>query len=398
MAFQREEIHDIHQYLEATSEPTQLLSHFVVLEEDTALDAETTHRGEVVQALALGRHLFAQQASSNEADPTSLRRDAPEFGGAMEIGLVRGLEGDGWTTSGLRIPLAKEYETPIVVVEYTRDADGDEGVLRLDGVSPRGFYLRFQPYNEYAGETASQKDIFYMVVDTGVQQAAGLTVEAGKDYTAYHVADDQWLPVSYRGAFTAPPKTYATLNTTRCSELLWAIKRNETADGMELTQAGGIATYEYCFLQVDPEAGWNDIGWMALERGEGVTVDGRTLRVTDQGVEVVYEDEPPRAPDARFEWSPRSAAAGTLVQFTDTSSGLPSSWSWSFGDGTSSNQPSPTHAYDEPGFYQVNLAVSNAIGVDMTSRVIEVTEPSDVIMSDDFESGGLSAWSSASPP
>jgi PGF-pre-PGF domain-containing protein len=48
------------------------------------------------------------------------------------------------------------------------------------------------------------------------------------------------------------------------------------------------------------------------------------------------------------------------VAFTDTSTGLPTSWSWDFGDGATSTEQNPTHTYSSAGTYTVKLTVSNA--------------------------------------
>ena len=63
---------------------------------------------------------------------------------------------------------------------------------------------------------------------------------------------------------------------------------------------------------------------------------------------------------ASFTASPTSGAAPLAVSFTDTSSGQPTSWSWAFGDGTTSTAQNPTHAYSAPGNYSVTLVASNA--------------------------------------
>ncbi len=56
-----------------------------------------------------------------------------------------------------------------------------------------------------------------------------------------------------------------------------------------------------------------------------------------------------------------TVCAGTNVQFIDASSGNPGPavWSWSFGDGGTSNQQSPSHIYANPGTYTVKLVVSD---------------------------------------
>ena len=55
------------------------------------------------------------------------------------------------------------------------------------------------------------------------------------------------------------------------------------------------------------------------------------------------------APTASFSASTVNPAAGSLVQFSDTSGGTPTSWSWDFGDGTSSSERNPTHVYAAAG-------------------------------------------------
>ncbi len=50
------------------------------------------------------------------------------------------------------------------------------------------------------------------------------------------------------------------------------------------------------------------------------------------------------------------------VQFTDESSGYPTSWTWDFGDGQSSNQQNPTHSYTTEGIYDVSLTITNSFG------------------------------------
>ncbi|NJD19328.1 MAG: PKD domain-containing protein, partial [Gemmatimonadetes bacterium] len=54
-------------------------------------------------------------------------------------------------------------------------------------------------------------------------------------------------------------------------------------------------------------------------------------------------------PTAAFSASPASPTAGQTVTFTDQSTGSPTSWSWSFGDGGTSTTQSPTHAFGAAG-------------------------------------------------
>jgi PKD repeat protein len=65
---------------------------------------------------------------------------------------------------------------------------------------------------------------------------------------------------------------------------------------------------------------------------------------------------------ASFTTSPSSGPAPLAVQFTDTSTGGPTGWSWTFGDGTTSNLQSPSHSYPAEGSYTATLTVTGASG------------------------------------
>lgn len=74
------------------------------------------------------------------------------------------------------------------------------------------------------------------------------------------------------------------------------------------------------------------------------------------------------APQAAFTFTP----SGLQVNFVDRSTGSPTSWSWNFGDNTSSSQQNPIKVYQSPGTYTVTLVVRNAAGSTSTSQVVTV--------------------------
>ncbi len=82
-----------------------------------------------------------------------------------------------------------------------------------------------------------------------------------------------------------------------------------------------------------------------------------------------------QSPDASFTWSPGEPTAGDLVQFTDTSTENPTSWSWSFGDDSSSTNADPSHTYTTAGTYVVTLVVSNEAGTDSISQNVTIAAP-----------------------
>jgi len=77
-------------------------------------------------------------------------------------------------------------------------------------------------------------------------------------------------------------------------------------------------------------------------------------------------------PIAVFSASPTSGNAPMKVNFTDKSTGSPTSWNWNFGDGANSTQQNPEHTYSTEGNYTVNLTVSKANGMDTKSSEIIV--------------------------
>jgi len=67
-------------------------------------------------------------------------------------------------------------------------------------------------------------------------------------------------------------------------------------------------------------------------------------------------------PVADFSATPTSGKAPLTVEFTDNSTGIPTTWKWSFGDGTTSREKNPEHQYLQGGNYKVILTVSNVAG------------------------------------
>lgn len=66
-----------------------------------------------------------------------------------------------------------------------------------------------------------------------------------------------------------------------------------------------------------------------------------------------------------FTATPVNPHVGQDIQFTDASTVLMGnlvSWTWNFGDNTSSSERNPVHAYDAVGAYQVNLTVFDGAG------------------------------------
>ncbi|HXQ93864.1 MAG TPA: PKD domain-containing protein, partial [Thermoplasmata archaeon] len=96
--------------------------------------------------------------------------------------------------------------------------------------------------------------------------------------------------------------------------------------------------------------------------------DAHGLQGNASLTETVHSD-----PSATFLWSRASVDVGQLVYLNGSvANGTgPFQWNWSFGDGTYAAQSEATHAYAAPNGYEVQLVVTDALGVTATFRAAE---------------------------
>jgi S-layer protein (TIGR01567 family) len=82
------------------------------------------------------------------------------------------------------------------------------------------------------------------------------------------------------------------------------------------------------------------------------------------------------SPDASFDINvtDNEGSVPLIVQFNDTSTNNPTSWSWDFNDdGTEdSDEENPVHTFDSVGTYNVTLTVENGVGSDTATETITV--------------------------
>lgn len=112
--------------------------------------------------------------------------------------------------------------------------------------------------------------------------------------------------------------------------------------------------------------------------GSDTTMPGTIITVTQT---------PPSPPVASFTATPSSGTAPLHVQFNDTSTGNPTMWNWSYGDGsawfntTNPLQRNVSHQYLTTGSYLATLVVGNSGGTSTANRTIQVTYPAPTIAS-----------------
>ncbi|MCK5855945.1 MAG: PKD domain-containing protein [Bacteroidales bacterium] len=109
---------------------------------------------------------------------------------------------------------------------------------------------------------------------------------------------------------------------------------------------------------------------------------------------------------ASFYSVPDTSNTNTIM-FFDLSTGNPTSWSWDFGDGNTSNLQSPTHTYASTGTYNVTLTIASALCSNSTTNTIVVSSGGacqsafsyaatptnqNIIQFTDISTGGPTSW------
>jgi len=148
-----------------------------------------------------------------------------------------------------------------------------------------------------------------------------------------------------------------------------------TFTNIQFSCKGDVITFNASTTNaVGPQYSWNfDDGTTAPYSYNPITTHSYTadnlyhvtLTVKDtNGCTNIYSDTVLiLKPQANFDTSIISTGCkNTNVSFQDLSSGYPSSWQWSFGDGGTSSFQNVTHQYTTPGTYTVTLIVTNAGG------------------------------------
>ena len=136
---------------------------------------------------------------------------------------------------------------------------------------------------------------------------------------------------------------------------------------------GNITQYNWDFedgttaTQQNPTHTFNDPGVYTVI--ETVTGPGGS-DTTTMNIDVKYP-----AVTASFTANTTSGTAPLSIQFTDSSTNNPVSWSWIFGDGTTSTEQNPTHTYTTPGTYNVTETVTGHDSNSTITSTITVKSP-----------------------
>jgi PKD repeat protein len=107
--------------------------------------------------------------------------------------------------------------------------------------------------------------------------------------------------------------------------------------------------------------------------GGGGAAGAQTGGAGGSGI-VVIKYYAPVIPVANFTSDNTTACMYQIVQFNDTSTNTPTSWSWLFGDGVgNSTLQNPNYTYTTAGVYNVSLYASNAAGGNYSNKTGYIT-------------------------
>lgn len=138
---------------------------------------------------------------------------------------------------------------------------------------------------------------------------------------------------------TASGTSYASPIAAGVAAMIWSARPGLSPDDVEAILKASCD--DIGDPGVDPVFGYGRVSLLGA-----LTEDGSTV------------------PVASFDGYPTEVYSPMGVHFQDRSTGVPTSWSWDFGDGTGSTEASPMHVYAAPGVYTVSLTVGNALGSD----------------------------------
>ncbi|HTY53097.1 MAG TPA: DUF3344 domain-containing protein [Methanomicrobiales archaeon] len=101
-----------------------------------------------------------------------------------------------------------------------------------------------------------------------------------------------------------------------------------------------------------------------------LVVSADKVKWSDPAGQVITVNSTSGIPGVSFAASPTSGVAPLTVQFTDSSSGSPTSWAWDFDDddSTDSTEQNPSHTFTSVGSYTVRLTATNTAGSDSLTR------------------------------
>ncbi len=118
-------------------------------------------------------------------------------------------------------------------------------------------------------------------------------------------------------------------------------------------------------------------GTIVANSGSVTLVQTSDVAVNKEGFIASWQCTYATAPPITSFKADDTASCSGLVNFTDLSQNGPTSWTWDFGDGDTSNLRNPSHTYSQAGYYTVKLKSGNSFGNNQITKTnyIHITKP-----------------------
>jgi len=231
-----------------------------------------------------------------------------------------------------------------------------------------------------ATDASSDIDAIKYKINNGAwQDYSPFTLSSNGEYTIIYYAIDNAGNEASEESFTVKidsvsPSSSATLSGTKeggvyTTDVTVSISRTDSTSGIAYTKyrvnGGAWTTYTASFtLSTD---GTYTVDYYSADNAGNV----------EPSKTVTFEILKNHPPTADFTYSPQNPTDTQAVHFTDNSDdtdGTIANYTWNFGDGSTSNEPNPTHQYEDNGTYTVTLTVKDDKGAtDTISKQIEVS-------------------------
>ena len=252
------------------------------------------------------------------------------------------------------------------------------GRSEVPAISLDGRYVAFQSLatNLVAGDTNGRQDIFVRDRETGTTTLVSKNSSGGagnyNSGTPAISADGRYV------AFFSSATNLVSGDTNGYSDVFVHDRQTGTTSRVSVSTAGVQGNSNSLDAFISPDG-----------RYVGFYSDASNLVANDTNgrLDIFVRDLvkgttrsltiPEPAPVADFTANITSGDSPLGVQFTDTSTGNPTSWNWSFGDGEYSEVQNPSHAYIIADSYDVSLTVEKDDGSDTETKpdYISVTCP-----------------------
>lgn len=226
--------------------------------------------------------------------------------------------------------------------------------------------------NATSGELAKQKSVVLLV------NPVGLNDFTYSNDTSVDIPDSNVDGIDSVITINDPLTVFATqasvdITHTYIGDLIVTLTSPAGTSSTLHSQSGGGAddiVQSYSLADFNGEVATGD--W-TLHVEDTLSADTGTLNNWSITLSAIGEVSP-KPPQAGFDFAPQ----GLSVNFTDTSSDANndiSQWSWDFGDGATSTDANPMHAYAMAGSYEVTLSVTDSEGnTDTTTQTVVVSD------------------------